>query len=285
MFDDHTGHIPVLRNEALEWLNIQPGRTYVDATFGGGGYARALLDHDIKKLYVIDRDPDAIARARDMNDPRIEACEGSFSDIDQWIAPQTLDGAVFDFGVSSYQLDQAHRGFSFRMDGPLDMRMGPDQTTTTAADIVNTWRETDLANMIFAYGQEPRSRIIAKAIVAARRHKNFTTTLGLAEVIRSVVPRKSHIDPCTLTFQALRICVNNELIEIDTVLKKLSHILCKGGRVVTVSFHELEDRIVKQAFRASYHPLTKKPVAPSRENMRQNPRCRSAKLRAAEVPL
>lgn len=278
-----TGHVPVLRNEAVEWMNIQPGGVYLDATFGGGGYAHAILAHDIKQLYVIDRDPDAIQRARDMNDPRITVCEGAFSGVDQWIPNQSLNAAVFDFGVSSFQLDQAHRGFSFRMDGPLDMRMDQDNSNPTAADIVNTWKEQDLANMIYAYGQESRSRVIAKAIVMARRRKFFSTTLGLAEVIRSVVPRTGHIDPCTLTFQALRICVNNELIEIDMVLKRLNHIVCKGGRVVTVSFHELEDRIVKQVFRALYRPLTKKPVMPSRDDARINPRCRSAKLRVAEV--
>lgn len=285
MLHDSSGHIPVLRDEAIQWLNIQKGGVYADATFGGGGYARLILEHDIKNLYVIDRDPDAVERAYAIQDPRIIVCEGAFSNINEWIAPQSLNGIVFDFGVSSFQLDQAHRGFSFRFDGPLDMRMDPNTDDPTAAHVVNTWKENDLANMIYAYGQESRSRIIAKAIITARRKKSITTTLELAEVIRSVVPRTGHIDPCTLTFQALRICVNNELMEIDAVLRKLSDILYKGGRVVTVSFHELEDRIVKQVFRTLYTPLTKKPIVPSAEAARNNPRCRSAKLRIAEVNL
>lgn len=278
-----SGHTPVLMKEAIEWLNVQPGGVYVDTTFGGGGYTRALLEYDIKTLYVVDRDPDAIERARGIKDSRLIICEGPFSDIDQWVQPETLDGAVMDLGVSSFQLDQAHRGFSFRFDGPLDMRMSPNNSNDTAADIVNTWKESDLANLIYAYGQEGRSRIIAKAIVKARRQKPFKTTLELAEVIRDVIPRTGHIDPCTLTFQALRIYVNNELIEVDILLKKLCRVIRKGGRVVSVSFHELEDRLVKQAFREHYRPLAKKAVLPGRDDVSANPRCRSAKLRAAEV--
>lgn len=276
-------HVPVLLAEVVDWVQPKSGGVYLDATFGGGGYTKALLQHDISKIFVIDRDPEAIDRAKNMDDKRIQPIQGSFSDIDKWFDSRVFDGVVFDFGVSSFQLEAGERGFSFRLDGPLDMRMAPDADSLTAADIVNTWREEDLANLIYQYGQETRSRIIAKAIVAERRNKPFQTTLELAEVIRSVIKRYNHIDPCTLTFQALRIYVNNELMEIDRVLKKARFLIKNGGRIVTVSFHELEDRIVKYAFRDLYTPLHKKAVLPSDGEIKSNPRARSGRLRAAEV--
>lgn len=278
--------------EVMDTLSPTDGGAYLDATFGGGGYSRYILDSGNCLLWAIDRDPDASLRAQDFKKsygPRFNFTEGSFSNIPSLIPNQKFDGIVFDFGVSSFQLDEAHRGFSFRYDGPLDMRMS--QEGPTAADVVNSYNETDLAHIIYTYGEEPRSRQIASAIVKKRKIKKIETTLELADIVREIVKKKDGLDPATLTFQALRIFVNNELIEIDTALKEALKVLKVGGVLVSVSFHALEDRLVKQIFKHTlvrgdggqfmFKTLNSKPLLPTRDEIKNNPRSRSARLRAA----
>jgi 16S rRNA (cytosine1402-N4)-methyltransferase len=302
-------HIPVLRDEAVAMLSPRDGGCYLDGTFGGGGYARKILDTANCTLAVLDRDPAAVARARELAEAqpgRLVVLEGRFSRIfdllgDVGIA--SLDGAVFDLGVSSFQIDDPARGFSFRQDGPLDMQMGLAEIT--AAQLVNTVSESELADILFTFGEEKASRVIAKTIVARRRERKFETTLDLASVIRSVVRAdKSGIDPATRSFQALRIAVNDELGDIEAALAQSAALLTPGGRLVVVSFHSLEDRIVKRFFAqasgrapgASRHDpaglqsgqaprfrlLTARPVLAGAAELRDNPRARSAKLRAME---
>ncbi|MBY0281827.1 MAG: 16S rRNA (cytosine(1402)-N(4))-methyltransferase RsmH [Alphaproteobacteria bacterium] len=293
-------HIPVLLREVVEALNPKDGGVYIDATFGGGGYTRALLQAKNCKVIGIDRDPDAAIRANSFKQEfkdRFEFISGVFSELDTLLPRnQTYDGIVFDFGVSSFQLDQAERGFSFRFDGPLDMRMSKDQGGLTAAEILNTYPENQLAEIIYVYGEEKKSRIIAKTIVEQRKTKPLETTQEFAKLVRSIVKRHDGIDPATLTFQALRIFVNNELIEIDTSLKKTVNLLSVGGKVITVTFHSLEDRLVKNWMRANAFACTRpgyalktlfsKPVSPSLDEVKANPRSRSAKMRvAALIPL
>jgi 16S rRNA (cytosine1402-N4)-methyltransferase len=215
------------------------------------------------------------------------SCFGAMDYALNGLAP--FDAIVFDYGVSSYQLDEAARGFSFRHDGPLDMRMSGEGQT--AADVVNTFSAQDLAQIIYTYGGERQSRAIAAAIVSARQEKTLIRTLELAEVVRRIVKRKDGLDPATLTFQALRIFINNELMEIDTALRKSLALLKPGGVAVCVSFHELEDRIVKHCFKEStlvdgcktycWSPLNRKVLAPTHAEVNANPRARSARLRAA----
>lgn len=302
-------HIPVLRDEAVSLLAPRDGGRYLDGTFGGGGYARRILDAADCTLAVLDRDPAAVARARELaaeRPGRMLIFEGRISRILELLGAagiEQLDGAVFDLGVSSYQIDDPARGFSFRQDGPLDMQMGLGEIS--AAELVNTVSESELADILFAFGEEKASRVIAKTIVARRREQKFATTADLAGVIRSVVrPDKSGIDPATRSFQALRIAVNDELADIEAALAQSAALLAPGGRLVVVSFHSLEDRIVKRFFAesagrapgASRHDpaglrggpaprfklLTPKPVLPGAGELRDNPRARSAKLRAME---
>lgn len=302
-------HIPVLRDEAVQMLHPRNGGVYLDGTFGGGGYARAILDAAACRLIAIDRDPAAVARAQALAQEyagRFEICEGRISNLKEMLESRgvaSLDGAVFDLGVSSYQIDDPARGFSFRHDGPLDMQMG--SSGNSAAQIVNLCPESELADILYEYGDEKASRKIAKAIVERRRVQKFETTSDLAGVIRSVVrPDKSGIDPATRSFQALRIAVNEELSDIEAALTQAADMLNPGGRLVVVSFHSLEDRIVKSFFgkaagrtpAASRHDpaghvrpaaprfalVTRKAVVPSEAEMRANPRARSAKLRAME---
>jgi 16S rRNA (cytosine1402-N4)-methyltransferase len=302
-------HQPVLRDEAVAWLQPRADKKYLDGTFGGGGYAKAILDTARCTLWAIDRDPDAIARGHMLAAAypgRLHILPGRISELFDLLnaaGVTALDGAVFDLGVSSYQIDDAERGFSFRMDGPLDMRMG--KTGITAAMLVNTVSESELADMLFQLGEEKASRRIAKTIVERRAKQKFATTADLAAVIRSVVrPDKSGIDPATRSFQALRIAVNEELAEIEAALTQAAALLAPGGRLVVVSFHSLEDRIVKRFFasasgrapgasrhapaslqtidRPSFKLLTGSPVTASAEELRGNPRSRSAKLRAME---
>lgn len=290
----HENHYPVLLNEVIEALNPQDGACYIDATFGGGGYARAILNHAQCNLVGLDRDPDALERARLLQKEygeRFSFYQGCFGDIDQLVPNKKYDGIVFDLGVSSYQIDQADRGFSFRFEGPLDMRMTP--TGITAAEVVNTYSEKDLADIIYHYGEEHASRKVAHAIVTKRKIKPFETTSELAETIRSVVHRTRDIDPATLTFQALRIFVNNELIEVDTALKKCLNLLTNNGKVVVVSFHALEDRVIKSNFKnavytmetgtITYRVTSSKAVKPTLAEVKSNPRSRSAKLRSAQT--
>ncbi len=302
-------HIPVLRDEAVALLAPLAGRDYLDGTFGGGGYARAILDAAPCLLWAIDRDPAAVARGAELAAAypgRLRVLQGRISEICDLLSAagvSGLAGAVFDLGVSSYQIDDPARGFSFRHDGPLDMRMGEGKIT--AATLVNTVPESELADMLFAFGEEKASRRIAKAIVARRAVQKFATTADLAGVIRSVVRAdKSGIDPATRSFQALRIAVNEELSEIEAALAQAAALLSPGGRLVVVSFHSLEDRIVKRFFAdqagrapgvSRHHPaglqnlgrpkfrlLTGRPIVAGAREQQLNPRARSARLRAME---
>ena len=299
-------HIPVLGREAIEMLKPRDGGIYVDATFGAGGYSRAILDVAGTKVIGIDRDRSAISAGFDLVDRsagRLTLVEDRFSDLAEVCAAQgilSVDGIVMDVGVSSMQLDQADRGFSFRLDGPLDMRMGHDGVT--AADVIATASEADLANIIYIFGEERHSRSVARAIVAARKQAPITTTRALADLVAKVVrSRPGDIHPATRTFQALRIFVNEELDELQQALAAAERVLKPGGRLAVVSFHSLEDRIVKNFLveRAkagggsrhlpevaqaapSFSILTKRPVTADEAEVSANPRARSAKLRAAE---
>jgi 16S rRNA (cytosine1402-N4)-methyltransferase len=290
-------HVPVLLEEALEYLNVRPGGVYVDATLGLGGHSSAIAKRlgGKGKLICFDRDPEAMAKAKARftelkaelgNEmPEVVFEPRAFSEAGDVIAKGTLDGLLADFGVSSLQLDEAHRGFSFRSEGPLDMRMDT-RSGETAEQVVNQEDENELADLIYEFGEERRSRRIARAIVRARP---IRTTAELAQVISAAAPsmKGDKIHPATRTFQALRIRVNNELGEIQSLLKSAGSLLKPGGRLVLISFHSLEDRLVKDAFKAAKDAkvldvLTKKPVVATDEESRRNPRSRSAKMRAAQ---
>jgi 16S rRNA (cytosine1402-N4)-methyltransferase len=290
-------HVPVLLEEALEYLNVRPGGVYVDATLGLGGHSSAIAKRlgGKGKLICFDRDPEAMAKAKArFTELKAELGNGmpevvfeprAFSEAGDVIAKGTLDGLLADFGVSSLQLDEAHRGFSFRSEGPLDMRMDT-RSGETAEQVVNQEDENELADLIYEFGEERRSRRIARAIVRARP---IRTTAELAQVISAAAPsmKGDKIHPATRTFQALRIRVNNELGEIQSLLKSAGSLLKPGGRLVLISFHSLEDRLVKDAFKAAKDAkvldvLTKKPVVATDEESRRNPRSRSAKMRAAQ---
>src|SRR3954452_12552741 len=301
-----TLHIPVLGREAIDHLAPREGGIYVDATFGGGGYSRAILDVPGTRVIGIDRDRTAIAGGAELVERsagRLTLVEDRFSNLAEVCAAQGVDGVdgvVMDVGVSSMQLDQAGRGFSFRLDGPLDMRMG--QAGPTAADVVARASEGDLADIIYLLGEERHSRRIARAVAADRGETPFTTTRALADLVGRVVRSKpGDIHPATRTFQALRIFVNEELDELQTALAAAERVLRPGCRLVVVSFHSLEDRIVKNFLTSrsrtgggsrhlpevaqvppSFQLLTKRPVTPDEAERSANPRARSAKLRAAE---
>ena len=294
-------HVPVLLEESLEFLAVRPGGVYADATLGLAGHsveiARRLGAKG--KLIAFDRDPEAMSKAQAKlaavaeelgpEMPVVEYISRPFSEVAEAIAPGTLDGLLADFGVSSLQLDEAQRGCSFRAEGPLDMRMDP-RSDLTAEQVVNQADEEELANLIYEFGEERRSRRIARAIVRARP---ITTTAELARVVSAVAPPiksergRSQIHPATRTFQALRIRVNDELQEIQSLLKSAGSLLKPGGRLVLISFHSLEDRLVKDALRdgakaGQFELLTKKPVVATEQESLRNPRSRSAKLRAAK---
>jgi 16S rRNA (cytosine1402-N4)-methyltransferase len=299
-------HVPVLGREAVEMLAPRAGGTYVDATFGAGGYSRAILGVGGTRVIGIDRDRTAIAggfNLVDRSEGRLTLVEDRFSNLAEICAAEgaaAVDGVVMDVGVSSMQLDEAGRGFSFRLDGPLDMRMG--QAGPTAADVIAKASEAELADIIYLFGEERHSRGVARAIVAAHKQAPITTTRALADIVARVVRGKpGDIHPATRTFQGLRIFVNEELDELQAALEAAERVLKPGGRLAVVSFHSLEDRIVKNflAERAktgggsrhlpevkqtapSFRLLTKKPVAPDEAEVAANPRARSAKLRAAE---
>jgi 16S rRNA (cytosine1402-N4)-methyltransferase len=299
-------HIPVLGREAVEALAPHEGGIYVDATFGAGGYSRMILATAGTQVIGIDRDRTAVAGGFSLVDQsagRLTLVEDRFSNLAAIVAAQgvaAVDGVVMDVGVSSMQLDQAGRGFSFRLDGPLDMRMG--DSGPTAADVIAKASETELANIIYIFGEERHSRAVARAIVAARKQAPITTTRALADLVARVVRGKpGDIHPATRTFQGLRIFVNAELDELHLALDAAERVLKPGGRLAVVSFHSLEDRIVKDFLNArsktgggsrhlpevnqtrpSFRVLTKRPVAPGEEEIAANPRARSAKLRAAE---
>ena len=245
-------HLPVMLAEVLRVLGPRDGATYLDGTFGGGGYAGAILEAARCTLYAIDRDPEAIRRGAALAarfPGRLHLVEGRFGEMLALLEARgvtALDGVVLDLGVSSFQLDEAARGFSFRADGPLDMRM--ERTGRSAADLVNAMPEAELADLLFELGEERHARRIARAILAARRESPITTTGRLAEIVRAVVPRDpSGIDRATRSFQALRLAVNDELGEVERGLAAAMQLLAPGGRLVVVAFHSLEDRIVKRA--------------------------------------
>ena len=299
-------HIPVLVHRAIEWLDVRDGGLYVDATFGAGGYTRAILTIPGARVIGVDRDQSAIARGADLVEQsggRLELVEDRFGNLVSILAEcgaGAVDGVVFDLGVSSMQLDEAERGFSFRLDGPLDMRMGGDGPT--AADVIAHGDERDLAAIIATLGEERHARAIARAIVRARAEQPIDTTRSLAELVARAAPaRPGAIHPATRTFQALRIFVNEELAELADGLAAAEQILKPCGRLVAISFHSLEDRIVKtflaehsRAPTASRHRplapspaptfrvLTRRPEIPDEAEIAANPRARSAKLRAAE---
>ena len=294
---DRPRHVPVLFDEVLHYLNVRPGGVVVDATMGLAGHSAGMARRlgGRGRLICFDRDPEAMAlgkaRLAELAEelgpemPTVEFVARAFSEAAGEIKPGSLDGLLADFGVSSLQLDEAHRGFSFRSDGPLDMRMDP-RGGETAEQVVNEAGEEELANLIYEFGEERRSRRIARAIVRARP---ISTTAQLAAVVSGAAHamKGEKIHPATRTFQALRIRVNDELGEIQSLLGSAGSLLRPGGRVVLISFHSLEDRLVKDAFREAGQKkvmsvLTKKPVVADEEEERRNPRSRSAKLRAAE---
>jgi 16S rRNA (cytosine1402-N4)-methyltransferase len=302
-------HIPVMLPEVLAALAPCDGETYLDATFGGGGYAQGILQSAVCTLWAIDRDPAAVARGAALAARfagRLHMLEGSFGDMLALLQARgvnALNGVVMDLGLSSYQIDDPARGFSFRADGPLDMRMGA--AGPTAADLVNRLPEAELADIFFHLGEERFARRIARAIVTTRTAAPIATTAQLAGIVRGVVPRaKDGIDPATRSFQALRIRVNDELGEIERALEAAASLLAPGGRLVVVSFHSLEDRLVKQFFNeaagrgpspsrhdpraqmdraaARFRLLTAKAARPGAVEINANPRARSARLRALQ---
>ena len=302
-------HRPVLLAEVLRLLSPRDGGIYVDGTYGAGGYSRAILDSAKCKVWGIDRDPHALRDAANQAKQfagRLELVEGRFGEMQQLLADRGLnaaDGIALDLGVSSMQLDEADRGFSFRADGPLDMRMSGQGSS--AADLVNTLGEGELADIIFKHGEERRARAIAKAILARRKQAPITRTSELADLVRTIVGRKrgDQSDPATRTFQALRIAVNDELGELDRGLAAAEALLAPGGRLAIVSFHSLEDRRIKAFIRertgrnpqnSRHLPETRKARAPSfarcagdeatasEAEIAANPRARSARLRGAE---
>nr|WP_237476648.1 16S rRNA (cytosine(1402)-N(4))-methyltransferase RsmH [Lichenibacterium sp. 6Y81] len=297
-------HRPVLREEALDALLLRDGGTYLDGTFGAGGYTRAMLAHPGTRVVALDRDPTAIAGGAGLaaSEPRLTLVEARFATLGavaDELGLDRLDGVVLDIGVSSMQFDQADRGFSFRFDGPLDMRMGGDGPS--AADIVNGADEGDLADILYRYGEERASRRIARAICFDRRTAPFTSTKQLADMIGRVMPgRPGDIHPATRSFQALRIAVNDELGELHDALEAAERVLAPGGRLAVVTFHSLEDRIVKRFLQgragrgdggsrhmpagaappaATFALPGRQPVAPGEAEIAANPRARSAKLR------
>lgn len=305
--DTNAPHIPVLGREAVGFLNVSGGGLYIDGTYGAGGYTRMILDAAPNARVIgIDRDQSAVARGADLvqhAEGRLTLVEDRFSHLDdvaRECGATEVDGIVLDIGVSSMQLDEAGRGFSFRFDGPLDMRMSADGPS--AADVVATASEGDLADIIYRLGEERHSRAVARAIVKARAETPIRTTAQLASLVASVVRAKpNEIHPATRTFQALRIFVNDELGELTAALLAAERILKPGGRLAVVSFHSLEDRIVKSYLasrgetragsrhmpdvareQARFVTLTKKPVVAGDDEIAHNPRARSAKLRAAE---
>ncbi|UIP92422.1 16S rRNA (cytosine(1402)-N(4))-methyltransferase RsmH [Wolbachia endosymbiont of Anopheles demeilloni] len=289
-------HIPVLLKEMLLQLSPHSGGIYVDATFGAGGYSKAILESADCKVYAIDRDETVTKFYDDLNvkyPDRINLFIEKFSNIKNLLDSNDIkgiNGIVFDVGVSSMQLDNGDRGFSFLRDGPLNMRMD-NYSHMNASTFVNALREEEIANTLYNYGGERHSRKIARAIVNARKKKIIKTTFELADIVRSVVFHgKSKIDPATRTFQAIRIWVNDELGELEKGIKAASEIVSENGKLIVVTFHSLEDRIVKTLFKDLCEPgltktfslLNKKVIKASAEEINANPRARSAKLRAIQ---
>ncbi len=304
---EKTPHIPVLLNEVVESIAPKDGGVYVDGTFGAGGYTRAVLDAADCTVYAIDRDPDAIREGQKLVDAykgRLHLLHGTFGEMAELVRGEGVDfvdGVMLDIGVSSMQIDRAERGFSFQKDGALDMRMS--QNGLSAADVLNTFGEREIADIIYKYGEERFSRRIAAAVIEQRKTAPFKTTLEFADLIRRTVPHKREdIDPATRSFQALRIYVNDELGQLESGLSAAHNLLKAGGRMAVVSFHSLEDRIVKTFMQeksgktanpsrympvvekqaATLKTITKKPILPTESETKFNPRARSARLRVAE---
>jgi len=282
------GHLPVLPEETLRFLDPQPGETWVDGTTGGGGHARLIAEliGPTGRLIALDQDPTMLALAKQRLEAlpvtMVHANFDQLQEVLQNLGIAQVNGVLADLGFSSDQVNDPARGLSFKQNGPLDMRL--DATTgSTAADLVNTMSEAGLADLIFEYGEERKSRWVAKRIVERRKERKFETTEDLAELVRKCVPRSGKLDPATRVFQALRIAVNDELGALERLLAVLPRVLAPGGRAGIISFHSLEDRRVKQAFRnaAVWKVLTKKPAEAGDAEVARNPRSRSAKLRVA----
>jgi 16S rRNA (cytosine1402-N4)-methyltransferase len=288
--ESDAGHVPVLLEETLELLAVRPGGLWVDGTLGLGGHAEAVLRRAAPdgRLVGLDRDAEALERARARLVPfgaRVRLEHADYREIPACLGDERASGILLDLGVSSLQLDDAERGFSFQREGPLDMRM--DRSVRgTAAELVNRMREGELADLIHEYGEEPFSRRIARAIARARQTEAIETTTRLAEIVRRAAPksRRPGFHPATRTFQALRIRVNRELDGLGEAIERAAACLRSGGRLVVIAFHSLEDRAVKQAFRSlagrGFSLLTQKPLRPGVAEVRKNPRARSARLRA-----
>ncbi|GGL05518.1 16S rRNA (cytosine(1402)-N(4))-methyltransferase RsmH [Deinococcus radiotolerans] len=282
---DALSHVPVLADEVLDILQPAPGKVFVDGTLGGAGHTGLLLAAGAT-VYGIDQDPYALARARAANPQGLTVLEGNYRDMTALLAGAgvtQVDGVLLDIGVSSFQLDDTARGFSYHTEAPLDMRMS--QSGESAANVVNEYDAEDLASIIYEYGEDRLSRRIARAIVAAREQAPIETTVQLAEIIKRAYPGFSKgIHPARRTFQALRIHVNDELGALRDGLAAAESLLAPGGRLAVISFHSLEDRIVKRFLLGSevLEPLTKRPVTARDEEQATNPRARSAKLRGAQ---
>jgi len=290
-------HTPVMPKEVIHYLNIKPNFWYVDCNLGGGGHTKVILEAGGKVL-GIDLDPDATLEVNKKYSSEIDSgaliiCQSNFSDLKKIVEQFKLEGKVFgilfDLGVSSHQLETPKRGFSFNLEAPLDMRMNAESTSVTATDLINALHEKELTELFWKFGEERFSRPITRKIVEAREKKPIQTTNELAQIILSVrhTSRKDRTHPATRVFQALRIAVNDELYSLELALPQALEILNPEGRLVVISFHSLEDRIVKNFFKNEYKKstltiLTRKPIIPSKEEVKVNPRSHSGKLRAAE---
>ena len=294
-------HLPVLSGEFENLLDVRPGGVYIDATFGRGGHSKIVLSRlsSSGRLLVFDRDLHAISCAKALanNDSRIEIFHSEFSEIPSILSTlrKKIDGIFFDLGVSSPQLEDSSRGFSFKFDGPLDMRMNQEKGRT-AEDWINSAPEKEIADVLWRFGEERFSRKIAKKIVYYRKDKAIKTTGVLADIIRSSIKGSYKIDPATRSFQAIRMLINEELLELESILASVLCMLKKGGRLLVISFHSIEDRLVKHHFRdlskvdtslsgkgsPDYRLLTKKPIRATREEIQANRRSRSARLRGLE---
>ncbi len=299
-------HMPVMLSECIEALAIKPDGMYIDGTFGRGGHSREILSRlQNGKLICVDRDISAINYGRDLlaGFGNVSFKKANFCDIPELVC-EKVDGILLDLGVSSPQLDEAERGFSYMSDGPLDMRMDRD-SAISAADIVNKWSAEEIKTVLFEYGEERYAKRIADSIVKYRKDREITSTLQLVDIIKSAMPQaalreKQH--PAKRSFQGLRIAVNDELGEVSRLLERLPELLNIGGRIAIITFHSLEDRIVKRAFKSAENPcicpasfpvctcgrkptlkiITNRPILPSDDEIQKNPRSRSAKLRVAE---
>ncbi|MBX9628868.1 MAG: 16S rRNA (cytosine(1402)-N(4))-methyltransferase RsmH [Gemmataceae bacterium] len=282
-------HVPVLAAEVVRLLDPQPGGVWVDATAGGGGHARLIAERlgETGRLIALDQDPGMLEKARRRLDglpaTLVRANFDQLPEVLRNLGVEKVDGVLADLGFASDQVDDPARGLSFRQDGPLDMRLDPS-VGQTAADLVNKLSEGALADIFFEYGEERHSRRVARRIAERRQTKPFETTADLADVVRRSVPRSGGIDPATRVFQALRVAVNDELGSLDRLLAALPAVVKPGGRAGVISFHSLEDRRVKQAFRKPgvWEPVNKKPVEAGPDEQARNPRSRSAKLRVAK---